>query len=241
MESRAGTTSSRVVDDIVGGLIDRYCPEEADPADWESAALANEYRVYFAIAVDSLGVDWAAVNRPDLERRLADGAKQAYLARVERFSAEEFERLERFLLLDTVDRQWKDTCSPSTTCAKASGCARTANATRSSSTSGSRTRCSRRCGSGSRITSSSSCTTPSRSGLPAEAAGPADCVPPSGGGRSCGVAPAAGAGGQHSGRRSRAAGDREADPAKVGRNDPCPCGSGKKYKRCCGVASEAGR
>ena len=23
---------------------------------------------------------------------------------------------------------------------------------------------------------------------------------------------------------------------KVGRNDPCPCGSGKKYKKCCGVA-----
>ena len=21
---------------------------------------------------------------------------------------------------------------------------------------------------------------------------------------------------------------------KVGRNDPCPCGSGKKYKVCCG-------
>ena len=21
---------------------------------------------------------------------------------------------------------------------------------------------------------------------------------------------------------------------KVGRNDPCPCGSGKKYKFCCG-------
>jgi preprotein translocase subunit SecA len=22
---------------------------------------------------------------------------------------------------------------------------------------------------------------------------------------------------------------------KVGRNEPCPCGSGKKYKRCCGA------
>ena len=22
--------------------------------------------------------------------------------------------------------------------------------------------------------------------------------------------------------------------AKTGRNDPCPCGSGKKYKNCCG-------
>lgn len=22
---------------------------------------------------------------------------------------------------------------------------------------------------------------------------------------------------------------------KVGRNEPCPCGSGKKYKKCCGL------
>jgi SEC-C motif-containing protein len=25
------------------------------------------------------------------------------------------------------------------------------------------------------------------------------------------------------------------DGPKVGRNDPCPCGSGKKYKKCCGA------
>jgi SEC-C motif-containing protein len=25
--------------------------------------------------------------------------------------------------------------------------------------------------------------------------------------------------------------------SKVGRNDPCPCGSGKKYKKCCGKAA----
>ena len=24
---------------------------------------------------------------------------------------------------------------------------------------------------------------------------------------------------------------------KVGRNDPCPCGSGKKYKKCCGAVA----
>ena len=23
-------------------------------------------------------------------------------------------------------------------------------------------------------------------------------------------------------------------PPKIGRNDPCPCGSGKKYTKCCG-------
>ena len=26
---------------------------------------------------------------------------------------------------------------------------------------------------------------------------------------------------------------------KVGRNDPCPCGSGKKYKKCCGLNESA--
>ena len=25
------------------------------------------------------------------------------------------------------------------------------------------------------------------------------------------------------------------DGPKIGRNDPCPCGSGKKYKKCCGA------
>jgi uncharacterized protein YecA (UPF0149 family) len=25
------------------------------------------------------------------------------------------------------------------------------------------------------------------------------------------------------------------DEPKVGRNDPCPCGSGKKHKKCCGA------
>lgn len=25
-----------------------------------------------------------------------------------------------------------------------------------------------------------------------------------------------------------------AEPQKIARNAPCPCGSGKKYKRCCG-------
>jgi hypothetical protein len=26
--------------------------------------------------------------------------------------------------------------------------------------------------------------------------------------------------------------------ATIGRNDPCPCGSGKKYKRCCALKKD---
>jgi hypothetical protein len=31
------------------------------------------------------------------------------------------------------------------------------------------------------------------------------------------------------------------NPAKTGRNDPCPCGSGQKYKKCCSAKDDAAR
>jgi preprotein translocase subunit SecA len=37
-----------------------------------------------------------------------------------------------------------------------------------------------------------------------------------------------------SGARRAPGGTRSAVAVKIGRNDPCPCGSGKKYKKCCG-------
>jgi preprotein translocase subunit SecA len=49
--------------------------------------------------------------------------------------------------------------------------------------------------------------------------------------------PSAAAAGQEEGE-GRAGGGRQGtvvrEQPKVGRNDPCPCGSGKKYKKCCG-------
>ena len=31
---------------------------------------------------------------------------------------------------------------------------------------------------------------------------------------------------------------RKTAAQKIGRNDPCPCGSGKKYKKCCGAKDD---
>jgi preprotein translocase subunit SecA len=98
----------RVVGEIVASLVDEFCPAEADPQDWETDSLEREYRAYFGLTVEELGVDWDAINRPDLESALLEGANAHYLKRMEQFGAEDFSRLEKFMLLDTVDRQWKD-------------------------------------------------------------------------------------------------------------------------------------
>jgi uncharacterized protein len=35
----------------------------------------------------------------------------------------------------------------------------------------------------------------------------------------------------------RRRGTRRRSAAKIGRNEPCPCGSGKKFKKCCGAVT----
>ncbi len=98
----------RVVNEIIESLLYQHCSEEADPGDWDTDALEKDYRAYFGLTMADLGVDWETVNRPQLETMLADGAAAHYEARAEKFGEEELTRLEKFLLLDTVDRQWKD-------------------------------------------------------------------------------------------------------------------------------------
>lgn len=39
---------------------------------------------------------------------------------------------------------------------------------------------------------------------------------------------------RYQGRWVYTEGEQDPVPLRVGRNDPCPCGSGKKFKKCCG-------
>ncbi|PKQ77410.1 SecC motif-containing protein [Aeromonas sobria] len=39
---------------------------------------------------------------------------------------------------------------------------------------------------------------------------------------------------RYQGRWVYTEGEQDPAPLKAGRNDPCPCGSGKKHKKCCG-------
>ncbi len=98
----------RVVGDIIEELLERYCPEDADPEDWENEVLVNAYYSYFDLGAEQLEIDWSTINRIELRERLNTVATETYLKRVETFGDEDFARLERFVLLDSVDRQWKD-------------------------------------------------------------------------------------------------------------------------------------
>jgi len=98
----------RVVGEIVEQIVEARCPEEADPADWDAEGVEKDFARYFGISVKELGIDWEAINRIDLQETLLQAAQDHYTRRVERFGDEEFAKLEKFILLDTLDRLWKD-------------------------------------------------------------------------------------------------------------------------------------
>ncbi len=98
----------RVVNEIVEQLLEASCPETADPGDWDRETLGREYSRYFGLDIRTFGIDWDTINLPELEEVLKKRAEEHYLSRVQMFGDEDFSRLEKFVMLDTVDRQWKD-------------------------------------------------------------------------------------------------------------------------------------
>jgi preprotein translocase subunit SecA len=98
----------RAVDGIIEMLIDKYCSKEVDPEEWSASSLETEYGQYFGFNFVDLEIDWDTINQPDLEEKIKNAAHQFYEQRAEMFGEETFARLEKFMLLETVDRQWKD-------------------------------------------------------------------------------------------------------------------------------------
>jgi len=98
----------RSIEGIVSMLLERYCPPGVDPEEWNAIGLETEYGQYFGTDLDELGIDWGTINLPQLEDRLYDATRERYLKRVAVFGEETFSKVECRLLLDAVDRQWKD-------------------------------------------------------------------------------------------------------------------------------------
>jgi len=232
----------RVVEDIVGMLRDRHCPEDADPADWALAPLDVEYRGYFGLSTSELEIAWETINLPQLEERLVEGARDYYARRAERFGDEELARLEKFLLLDTVDRQWKDHLLNLDHLREGIGLR--AYGQRNPLVEYKRESYNLFEGMWESIedhvvkflyhAEPVEDMQHRRSGVPTTMSHPeAQALEKSHAQQERAAStPVGGPTRPKTVRR---------DQPKVGRNDPCPCGSGKKYKRCCGKATAAGR
>jgi preprotein translocase subunit SecA len=230
-------------EDRLDGVVDTFCSKQTDPSDWDIEAMKLELSRLFALD----GGDFAIVgfdggkSIDDIRDQLWDRLEKRYTDKEQAVEAELLRRVERDIMLQIVDLQWKDHLYSLDHLKEGIGLR----------------------GYGQRDplveykkesyalfqdmndrvseemvrylwwlrpVASEGAPAPAR---PARRAAPLTL---SGGGDAAAVFNSAPAGR----KPERTGGDDviktvRRDEPKVGRNDPCPCGSGKKYKKCHGA------
>jgi preprotein translocase subunit SecA len=89
-------------------LVDTYCPRDQHPNQWNTTQFANEFLSQFGIDVKAAGLDPAQLNHNQLADAAVELVKQRYEEKEKLFTAPVMRWLERRILLDVVDGQWKD-------------------------------------------------------------------------------------------------------------------------------------
>jgi preprotein translocase subunit SecA len=93
---------------IAGSFVDSYCPQDKHPDEWEKETLERELKDIFGLTMQDAGVSWDATTRGGLEDALVAVVEKRYGEREAILGAEGFAQLQRYLILSVLDAQWKD-------------------------------------------------------------------------------------------------------------------------------------
>jgi len=97
-----------IADDIALQLVDTHCPRDQHPQMWNTVQFAAEVLSQFGIDVKTAGLDAKTMSHDDLSSALAERVKARYEEKEKQFGPEMMRLLERRIILDIVDGQWKD-------------------------------------------------------------------------------------------------------------------------------------
>jgi preprotein translocase subunit SecA len=96
------------IDDIVADLVDTYTEEKGLPEEWDWKALEERLLGQFSVSLGISKEERKDLDQTALEERIATAARQAYENQIALFGDEEMARVERFIVLQTLDNLWKD-------------------------------------------------------------------------------------------------------------------------------------
>ena len=97
-----------LTEEIMADLVDTHCPREQHPDQWNLTQLNGEVLNQFGIDIKSSGIDPLQMNHDQLLDALIEKAKIRYEEKEKLFGAQMMRWLERHIMLDIVDAQWKD-------------------------------------------------------------------------------------------------------------------------------------
>ena len=97
-----------VAEDIAREFVDTFCPSKEHPEKWNVTQFAAEVQNQYGIDVKAAGIDTNKLNSAQLADTLVERVKERYAEKEKLFGEKMMRWLERRIILDIVDTQWKD-------------------------------------------------------------------------------------------------------------------------------------
>jgi preprotein translocase subunit SecA len=97
-----------IAEDVALEAVDTYCPKEQHPGQWNTAQFLAEIHSQFGIDAKAAGANPGTLNHVQLADATVEAVKQRYAEKEKQFSPDLLRWLERRIILDVVDTQWKD-------------------------------------------------------------------------------------------------------------------------------------
>jgi preprotein translocase subunit SecA len=91
---------------IIQDLIDRHCPDNKHPDTWDLVALRNDVLNQFGYKIEL--ADLAQLTRQEIEDGIFDRLQRRYQEKEDLVGADIMRQTERIVMLQVIDNQWKD-------------------------------------------------------------------------------------------------------------------------------------
>jgi preprotein translocase subunit SecA len=95
-------------EEVAEGLVDSYCPRDQHADQWNVPQFTSEVRGQFGIDLKVVGIEVEQLNHDQLVDQLIEKMHARYQEKEVQFGEPMMRWLERHILLDIVDGQWKD-------------------------------------------------------------------------------------------------------------------------------------
>jgi preprotein translocase subunit SecA len=97
-----------VSEGVVLELVDTFCPRDQHPDQWNTTQFLAEANAQFGVDMKAAGADPATLSHEQLADAAAEIVRKRYEEKETQFGADLMRWLERRIILDVVDSQWKD-------------------------------------------------------------------------------------------------------------------------------------
>ena len=93
---------------VIDSLVDAYCPKDQYPEEWDFSSLREALQGQFALDLSGGVDDLKDMGRDALKEELRDQVLKVYAGKEEELGTDLLRQLEKMVLLQVIDHHWKD-------------------------------------------------------------------------------------------------------------------------------------